>query len=64
MTDDSRQAGKEIEITDAMIEAGQTKIFEWAERYGVDDLPATGELALRILEVAQCQFRLDAGLVV
>lgn len=33
MTDDSRQAGKEIEITDAMIEAGVAAIDPYDEEF-------------------------------
>jgi len=44
-----------IEITEAMIEAGDWALEDWAQDYGVDDLPARAELIRSVLQAALSQ---------
>jgi len=38
-----------IEITHEMVRAAEVAICRWADRYGIDDLPAINELARSVL---------------
>ena len=58
VVDSLRQADAKIEVTPAMIEAGLSKLDEWIDDYGVDDVPAASELVFKVLRAGlQCHIR-------
>jgi hypothetical protein len=56
MLEDSRQADA-IYITPAMIESGVDALIEWANAYGVNDVPAHDELVTNILRSSLVRFQ-------
>ena len=43
----------EFKITEGMTEAGLSALERWADRYGVEDVPAERQLISAVLQAAQ-----------